>query len=361
MCAIENFPPGSWKTLRGIKRVHVQEREAEVTREMQQFRLDSIMDEVLQTVLGVGQTLFLELSLQGGDGPNMTHYIPLDRTTDDDTVLTENIMRFNVERTRLRSFSESIRYSNLQSPVGFVNHRVLRSNILMRVGMEDEHQSLLLRVAQIEDIQLPMFDTQGVSVLVASGGVSDEVSGGVSSGVSSGVSDEVLDGVRVRSNVEFSLQTFALSFVQTAVDMGVVLRDDVELISDLFDEDPTSREYDFVTTSQSLSDPLPMPMPPLPPPAQVPPHTPPLRTVAASVPAQPPLPPPPPHVPTPVVGQQRHLEVPCQGTAGSLQMEFSENISTTDNPGGGGLSALTRVSFSLQSSTLLGVVARFFT
>jgi hypothetical protein len=83
--------------------------------------------------------------------------------------------------------------------------------------------------------------------------------------------------------------------------------------------------------------------------------------VAAPVPAQPPLPPPSPHVPTPVVGQQRHLEVPCQGTAGSLQMEFSENISTTDNPGGGGLSALTRVSFSLQSSTLLGVVARFFT
>jgi len=38
-CAIENFPPGAWKILGGLMRVHVQEREAEVIREM---RLDSI-------------------------------------------------------------------------------------------------------------------------------------------------------------------------------------------------------------------------------------------------------------------------------------------------------------------------------
>ena len=172
-CMIKNFPQQHWRKLRGILRTLQAEEDREERRLIESYHTESVLDETLEVVLGPTQQFFLMLSLTNDDGMDIIQYMPLYRTNDNVTAITEDMFRFTVQRSSLRRFTSAM--SNFHSTVS-VNqqdgvdcergsHRIMKSSVVLRVGNESDEHSYLFRIAQLADIALPAFRVNDLNAL----------------------------------------------------------------------------------------------------------------------------------------------------------------------------------------------------
>jgi len=160
VCKVENFPVRHWRKLRGILREYRKEEEREERRLIASYHMESesILDDTLETVLGPTQQFFLMVSLSTGHGEELVQYMPLHRTNDNNTAISDDVFRFNVQRVSLRRFTTAVsQIPTLDDHIGETVHRLMRSSVVLRVGTEDGEQSFLFSVAQLADIELPAF------------------------------------------------------------------------------------------------------------------------------------------------------------------------------------------------------------
>ena len=160
LCMVENFPRKHWVKLRAIIRKYKKEEEMEERRLMESYETESVLDETLETVLGNVQQFFMMISLSNGDGRDIIQYMPLHRTNDNITAITEDTFRFSVQRSALRRFTTAV--SNMDNMPSLNNNhggeqRLMRSSVVLRVGSDDNEHSYLFRVAQLADVELPAF------------------------------------------------------------------------------------------------------------------------------------------------------------------------------------------------------------
>jgi hypothetical protein len=164
-CHLENFPHRHWGKLRSVFRAHKQEEEREERRLIQSYHTESVLDETFEVVLGPAQQFFLMLSLSNGDGLDIIQYMPLHRTNDNISAITDDVFEFTVQRPSLRRFTSAIsNFNSTQSthaldpsvnPNG--NLCLLQNSVVLRVGDDHDEHSYLFRVAQLADISLPVF------------------------------------------------------------------------------------------------------------------------------------------------------------------------------------------------------------
>jgi hypothetical protein len=167
--AVENFPGCYWRQMRSILRKYKKEEEEEERRLIASYHQESVLDVTMETVLGSQPTFFLMLSLENGSHPDIVHYMQLHRTNTNYLAISTDRFNFSVQRAALRRFTTSMvnsananrDSSGMGDTAGVQEYRLMRSSVVMRVGSaeQDEH-SFLYRLAQMSDIDLPVFRTQ---------------------------------------------------------------------------------------------------------------------------------------------------------------------------------------------------------
>ena len=167
-CKIENFPLRSWRMLRRLVQTHVEEREQEEQTRLQAMNRESIVEDVMGLVMGNEQLFMLMISLEGVDASvNVVEYLPLHRTNSNYGAMDTNNFNFNVQRSSLRRFTTVMsNAANEAAATGRLHHRVLRSTVVMRLPhMLDTGDQFVLKIAEVAEIQLPVFRIQQRRVL----------------------------------------------------------------------------------------------------------------------------------------------------------------------------------------------------
>ncbi|KAJ1465466.1 hypothetical protein T484DRAFT_1757398, partial [Baffinella frigidus] len=162
-CKVENFPVSSWRLLRRLIRTHVQEQEDEERSQLLLLQSETVVEDVMDTVLGDDQMFMLMMSIGNGDSStDFVEYLQLHRTNSNYDALDVNQFNFNVQRASLRRFTASMnRAAQADSAAGIgmcQGSRVIRPTVVMRmsnrVGDED---SFFMQIAQVAEIKLPVF------------------------------------------------------------------------------------------------------------------------------------------------------------------------------------------------------------
>ena len=160
VCKVENFPMRYWRKMRAVLREHRIEEDRAEQRLIASYHeeSESILDDTLETVLGTAQQFFLMLSVGNGGDRDTIQYMPLNRINDNISAINEDMFRFSVQRTSLRRFTTLVNQIPSSGDTnGETIPRLMRSSVVLRVGSENDEQSFLYRVAQMTDIELPVF------------------------------------------------------------------------------------------------------------------------------------------------------------------------------------------------------------
>ena len=164
-CQLENFPRRHWGKLRSVFRAHRKEEEREERLLIQSYHTESVLDETFEVVLGPAQQFFLMLSLSNGNGLDIIQYMPLHRTNDNLSAITDDVFEFTVQRPSLRRFTSAISTFNSTQSTNELdpsvnpneNNCLLQTSVVLRVGEDQDEHSYLFRVAQLSDIKIPVF------------------------------------------------------------------------------------------------------------------------------------------------------------------------------------------------------------
>lgn len=160
--SVENFPCVSWRLLRGLVRAHWDEVMRDQEQQSMQFIAENVVDDSMQTVIGSVDAYFVALSVQRVDGSSMVRFLPLLRTSSNEQVLEENILRYMVPRASIRRFSAAV--SSFMTAdaaqdggdTSMSTSTSMQSSILLRIAFGDDGESIMVPVAHVVDINLPV-------------------------------------------------------------------------------------------------------------------------------------------------------------------------------------------------------------
>jgi hypothetical protein len=342
-CSVSNFPFASRRMLQGLMRAHRQEQEDEERRQVQLMNRESMVEDVMEVILGPEQMFMLMVchadssdSSGSGDssGDEVIQYLPLCRTNTNHDALNSDVFQFSVQRASLRRFTAALNHaarvfearaasssSSSSSSLLSEPRNVLRSTIVMRVGPTEEgDDSFLMHITDVADIEMPVVAIDlatSAAEVTSSVSVVDEEGGGAVGAVLAAHSPPTVgardDGVVAEEVPEDQVLLDAdgprLLVVEETT--AVVPTAVVATVPSVFSHVPTR-----VT-----------------------------REVMRFLP------------PTPHgLCRFTNVEAPCVDISGHVHMEFCENTCAA-----GGVDSLLAVSVSMQGSALIQEVARCLT
>ena len=163
-CSVGNFPPRSWQLLRRLVRAHWDGVRRDQEQESMQFIAENVVDDSMQTVMGSVDAYFLALSVQQADESTMVRFLPLQRTSSNEQVLEESVLRFMVPRASISRFSSAvssfITNDAAVAPRGddtnMSTSTRMQTSIMLRIAFGRDGESIMIPVAQIVDINLPV-------------------------------------------------------------------------------------------------------------------------------------------------------------------------------------------------------------
>jgi hypothetical protein len=312
-CSYSNFPRAYWTTLQRIIRESKREADEQERLVVAAYHRDSVLDDTLETVLGQAQVFFLMLSLENGAAGHVVQYLPIHRINENYDAIAVDVFKFSVQRQSLRRFTTAMSnasHAAAASGTGDIEqYRLMRANIVMRVGSVEDELSYLYRVAQFAPIELPVFRVQHRAAQI------QYESSNVNSGVVAPMSNVPVPPVNVPVD-----DPYPGSIVRD-VAVGDVAVGDVA-VGDVAVGDATVGDIG----------------------AGVPQHVPPICPVLDERFFN----------TTRPVYKFTFVNSPCICMAGRLDMEMCEDSVT------GGVDSLLSVSVSLQASSLLTEVARSY-